>query len=449
MSLRVASFRGVPASLTGFWRTVHPRPKHGFLLGSGANTPGDRVVYLSIEEPRRLFSAPGHRSLHLLKSLERRLDRGGFDAFPRLVGFVGFDSGRGFDPGLRRLARRPDATGLPSVLFGDYAALVRVDLAEGRTDVITRGSGAFARACGERVESALRRPLPLPAVRRRRASGRARVADQTMFAMMVARAKERIAAGDIYQANLSLLFERPFGGDPISLYERLSAKNPSPYAALMKCGDAWIVSCSPELLVDVSGNRVVTRPIAGTRPRGRTAEHDRRRRGQLLLSPKERAEHIMLVDLERNDLGRVCASGSVEVTERFAVERYSHVMHIVSQVEGRLARGRTSVDAVAAVFPGGTITGCPKIRSIEIIESLEKSSRSVFYGSAGYLCGNGDAKFNILIRTALIQRGRLALRAGAGIVADSRADREYREIHAKAGAVLEAAAAVEAGRDRR
>ncbi len=448
MPLRVASFRSVPVSVTAFWRALHPRPRQGFLLGSGSNNPGDRVVYLSIEEPRRLFSAPAGRSLSLLKSLERRLDAGGFDAFPRLVGFVGFDAGRGFDPGLARLPRRADATRLPSVLFGDYGAVVRVDFEAGRTDVITRGSHVAARANGERVEAALRGRVAAPRPSARRAAGRVRVAHQAVFSAMVVAAKERIAAGDIYQANLSLLFDRPFRGDPVALYERLSRKNPSPYAALMKCGDAWIVSCSPELLVDVQGDHAVTRPIAGTRPRGRSAEHDRRRRGQLLLSPKERAEHIMLVDLERNDLGRVCVPGSVEVTERFGVERYSHVMHIVSQVEGKLARGRTSVDAVAALFPGGTITGCPKISSIEIIESLEKASRSIFYGSAGYFCGNGDAKFNILIRTALIQRGRLALRAGAGIVADSRADREYREIHAKAGAVLEAAAAVEAGRDR-
>ena len=446
MPLRVGSFRRVPASLTDFWRAVHPRARHGFLLGSGANTPNDRVVFLSIEEPVRLLDAPPARSLSLLKSVERRLDRGSFDAFPRFVGFIGFDAGRGFDRGLARLPRRADTLELPAVFFGDYESLVRIDLAEGRTDVVTRGSEAAALSARRRVEAALAAPAATPARRARRGEGRVRVPDQRAFAAMVESAKERISSGDIYQANLSLLFDRPFQGDPIALYERLSVRNPSPYAALMKCGNAWIVSCSPELLVDVNGDRAVTRPIAGTRPRGRTAAHDRRRQGQLLLSPKERAEHIMLVDLERNDLGRVCASGSVKVTERFGVERYSHVMHIVSQVEGKLARGRTSVDALVALFPGGTITGCPKIRSIEIIESLERASRSIFYGSAGYFCGNGDAKFNILIRTALVRRGRLLLRAGAGIVADSRADREYREIHAKAGAVLEAAADVEAGR---
>ncbi len=438
MALRVGSFSRVPASIPAFWRTLHPRPTHGFLLGSGSGGPGDRYVYLSLEEPRRVVSAPAARSLAALRTLERKLDRGGFDVFPRLVGFIGFDAGRGFDAALARLPRMPDATGLPAVLFGDYAAIARIDLAERRTDVVTRGSEAFARAVRRRVERALATDAPMPAGRPTTRS-RMRVASPAAFARAVNAAKRHIAAGDIYQANLSLLFQRPFAGDPLALYERLSRRNPSPYAALMKCGDAWLVSCSPELLIQVDGKRLITRPIAGTRPRGRDAAHDRRRRGQLLLSPKERAEHIMLVDLERNDLGRVCAPGSVTVTEKFAVERYSHVMHIVSQVEGKLAPGRTAVDAVAAVFPGGTITGCPKIRSVEIIQALERASRSVFYGSAGYFCGNADAKFNILIRTALIRRGRLSLRAGAGIVADSRADREYREVLAKARAIVEAA----------
>ena len=256
---------------------------------------------------------------------------------------------------------------------------------------------------------------------------------------MVLRAKDAIARGDLYQANLSLRFERPFGGDPRDLYRTLCRRNPSPYAGLFKCSDHWLVSNSPELLVKVERARVSTRPIAGTRPRGMNTRADASRRGQLLLSPKERAEHIMLVDLERNDLGRVCAPGSVHVTERFSVEKYSHVMHIVSQVEGKLARTKNSVDALKALFPGGTITGCPKIRSIELIEELERVSRGPFYGSAGFICGNGDATFNILIRTALLKGKRAWVQAGAGIVADSNPAREFREVNAKAAAlVLEA-----------
>lgn len=425
-----------PASPVAFWRAVHPRPRNGFLLGSGARTRDDRFVYLSLTEPAAVLAGDADQAPRFLRKIQRHPDPR--DAFPRYVGYLGFDAGRGFDPGIRRLPRRRATLPFSAVHFGDHRSVARIDGLTGRMDVAVRGTAAQALTVRRAVEAALAVMSPsLPPPRRRKE--KVRVASARRFAAMVARAKSAIAAGDIYQANISLRFDRAFAGDPIDLYEELCRRNPSPYAALLRSPGGWIVSCSPELLLDVSGRRAVTRPIAGTRPRGRDDAHDRRTSGQLLLSPKERAEHIMLVDLERNDLGRVCETGSVRVTERMGVERYSHVMHIVSQVEGRLARGRTAADAIAASFPGGTITGCPKIRSIELIEDIERESRSIFYGSAGYVCGNGDAKLNILIRTAAIRRGRLTLRAGAGIVADSRAASEYREVFAKARAVLEAA----------
>jgi para-aminobenzoate synthetase component 1 len=262
------------------------------------------------------------------------------------------------------------------------------------------------------------------------------------FSRQVMSAKRAIARGDIYQANLSLRFERGFHGDPRELYRLLCKKNPSPYAALLKVGPRWIVSCSPELLLSVEGRTLCTRPIAGTRPRGESAEKDRKLKGQLLLSPKERAEHIMLVDLERNDLGRVSVPSSIRVSERFSVEPYSHVMHIVSEVKGRLQKGRTAWEALQSLFPGGTITGCPKISSVKIIGELEGVARGPFYGSAGYFAWNGDAKFNILIRTALIQNKKVYVQAGAGIVADSNPRREYRESLAKARVILEAIASL-------
>jgi para-aminobenzoate synthetase component 1 len=261
------------------------------------------------------------------------------------------------------------------------------------------------------------------------------------FTAMVREAKAAIAAGDIYQANLSSRFERKFDGKPVELYRYLAVSNPSPYAAMLKMGEQWIVSASPELLVSLQGRALRTRPIAGTRPRGKDRKEDKKKSGQLLLSPKERAEHIMLVDLERNDLGRIAEAGSVRVTERFVVERYSHVMHIVSEVVGRLRKNLSAVDALRALFPGGTISGCPKYRSIEIIENLEGIARGPFYGSAGFVTGGGDAIFNILIRTAAISSGRVALQAGAGIVADSNPRREFKETRAKAQALLEALAA--------
>jgi para-aminobenzoate synthetase component 1 len=410
------------------WRRVHPNPRFGFFLGSGVPNPHESVTYFSVEEPRRVI---------------KRLPPPAFarhDAVPRYVGYLGFSAGRAFDAGIGRLPKRADPLNTPPFLFGDYRAVVKVDSRKKRTTLVSRGhSVSNFRRLAERVREALEyssRPLFAPPAVSPRKRFKDKQADR--FEKMVLGAKQAIARGDIYQANLSLRFERPFNGDPRDLYARVGRRNPSPYAALLKCGDHWLVSNSPELLFRVDGKRAVTRPIAGTRPRGRDAGDDRRRRGQLLLSPKERAEHIMLVDLERNDLGRVCAPGSVRVTERFTVERYSHVMHIVSQVEGSLARGQTALDALRALFPGGTITGCPKIRSIGLIEALERVARGPFYGSAGFFNGNGDAVFNILIRTALIKNRRAWVQAGAGIVADSEPRREYAEVNAKAAALLEA-----------
>lgn len=247
-----------------------------------------------------------------------------------------------------------------------------------------------------------------------------------------------ISAGDIYQANLSHEISRPFHGAPMGFFDALRDVNPSPYACFMDFGPFALASCSPELLLRVKDGRVVTRPIAGTRRRGKDAREDRKLSGELLLSPKERAEHVMLVDLERNDLGRVCRPGSVKVTESLVLERYSHVTHIVSQVEGRLAKGRDGLDAFRAVFPGGTITGCPKVRCMEILSDLERASRGLFYGAAGWIAPGGDMELNILIRTALFRQGRMSFRVGAGIVADSVPAREWEESLHKAAALLEA-----------
>jgi anthranilate/para-aminobenzoate synthase component I len=250
--------------------------------------------------------------------------------------------------------------------------------------------------------------------------------------------KRFIAAGDIYQANLSHRLDFPWKGDPADFFDALRRLNPSPYAALMEFPGFTLASASPELLLKVRGDRAETRPIAGTRPRGSTPTEDERLSGELLLNEKERAEHIMLVDLERNDLGRVCRPGTVEVSERMVLEKYSHVTHIVSHVQGRLAPGYDGLDAVRALFPGGTITGCPKIRCMEILQELEKESRGPFYGSAGWMGGNGDLDLNILIRTALFRKGRVSLRVGAGIVADSVPSKEYEETLHKARALTAA-----------
>ena len=255
---------------------------------------------------------------------------------------------------------------------------------------------------------------------------------------MVSRALEHIRAGDIFQANVSQRFTAPYRRRALPLYETLRRVNPSPFACFLSSDALAVVSCSPERLVRVQDGRIDTRPIAGTRPRGATPADDALNSLELLLSEKERAEHIMLVDLARNDLGRVCETGTIGASELMALEEYSHVIHIVSDVAGRLRRGVDAVDVIRAVFPGGTITGCPKVRCMEILRALEPVSRGLYTGSLGCLGFDGTLDLNIAIRTMVIERGRLSFHVGAGIVADSDPGREYHETLAKAGALMEA-----------
>ena len=254
---------------------------------------------------------------------------------------------------------------------------------------------------------------------------------------MVKRAKEYIAAGDIFQANLSLRVSADITNyDPWEIYRILREINPSPFASYADFGAYQIVSSSPERLVRVIDGTVDTRPIAGTRPRGQNIGEDDRMRRELLLNEKERAEHIMLIDLERNDIGRVAEYGSVRVDELMLTEDYSHVIHIVSNVEGKLAEGKDCFDVVKAVYPGGTITGVPKVRCMEIIDELEPFRRGPYTGSLGYIGFNGCMDLNIIIRTFLVKDGNAYIQAGAGIVADSDPEREYEECIKKAEALL-------------
>jgi anthranilate synthase component 1 len=256
----------------------------------------------------------------------------------------------------------------------------------------------------------------------------------------VRRALQYIEAGDIYQANLSQAWQGRLGAGvrPHDVYHRLRKTNPGPFSALVVFDDMAIVSSSPERLVTVRDGAIATRPIAGTRPRGTDAESDRALVAELSGHQKERAEHVMLIDLERNDLGRVCESGSVVVDEYMTIESYAHVHHIVSNVRGRLRPGVGPGAALAAVFPGGTITGCPKVRCMEIIAELEDTARGAYTGSLGYLNRDGSMDFNILIRSLELRGDRFDLRAGAGIVADSIPERELAESRAKARGVLRA-----------
>ena len=261
---------------------------------------------------------------------------------------------------------------------------------------------------------------------------------QEDFEQAVRKVQEYIRQGDVFQVNLSLRHEKQLRSSGEHIYEWLRMVNPSPYMGMLRSPEFQLVSGSPELLVKVENGKVSARPIAGTRRRGRDEAEDQAMAEELLGSEKERAEHIMLVDLERNDIGRIAAYGSVHVPELMTIEKYSHVMHLVSQVEGKLAEGLTVFDVIAATFPGGTITGAPKVRTMEIIEELEPVRRGPYTGSIGWIDFSGNMELNIVIRTLAIKDGTGYVQAGAGIVIDSDPYREYRECHNKARAMMRA-----------
>ncbi len=256
---------------------------------------------------------------------------------------------------------------------------------------------------------------------------------------MVARAKEYIAAGDVFQVVLSQRFEADFDLPPFALYRALRRTNPSPFLYFLDFGEFAVAGSSPEILVRVRDGEVNIRPIAGTRPRGQTAEEDKALAAELLADPKERAEHLMLLDLGRNDAGRVAEIGTVEVTDRFFIEYYSHVMHIVSNVVGRLAKDRDALDGLAAGFPAGTVSGAPKVRAMEIIDELEIDKRGIYAGCVGYFSADGAMDSCIVLRTSIVKDGKMYVQAGAGIVADSQPDKEHAECVAKASALFRAA----------
>ena len=298
----------------------------------------------------------------------------------------------------------------------------------------------------ERIEELLRVPTQLPEVRAVKSSAdwKTNIPDGE-FMDMVERAKEYIRAGDIIQVVLSRRFEKPFYSDPLTLYRAIRHVNPSPYMYYLDYGDFQIVGASPEVLVRVENGVVETRPIAGTRKRGRTPEEDRKLEEELLSDEKERAEHIMLVDLARNDVGRVAESGSVKVTDLMVIERYSHVMHIVSNVVGRLRKNRDAFDVLRACFPAGTVSGAPKVRAMEIIDEMEPSERGVYAGAVGYFSFDGNMDTAIAIRTAIVRRNKVYVQAGAGIVADSVPELEAKETLNKAKALFRAVEMAEGG----
>ncbi len=334
---------------------------------------------------------------------------------------------------LPRIARRDRP--VPQIWLDWIDLSAAYDHATGRLTLASLDAGDDLAELEKEVRRALRDPLPESSAS---ASPPFPIFPPQQFSFMVRRAKEYIAAGDIYQANLSCRFDAEFHGSAPALHQRLRRVNPSPFGCLLRLPGVEIVSCSPERLVSLRGDVAEVRPIAGTRPRGFSAPEDRRLGEELLAHPKERAEHIMLLDLERNDLGKVCRAGSVRVDELMVLERYSHVTHIVSNVRGDLKAGLGPFDLLRATFPGGTITGVPKKRCMEIIEELEPVGRGTYTGSAGYISACGDMDLNILIRTFQKFGDQITYQTGAGIVADSVPEREWEECLAKGEALRRA-----------
>ena len=367
-----------------------------------------------------------------------------------LVGIFAYDTVRYIEP---RLAKcdKPDALGTPDILLLLSEQLAVVDNLSGKLYLIVfadpGAANAYERGLQRLQELArdLRTPVKVPEEVPMPPGVVQSEFSEPAFKAAVERAKRYIYDGDIMQVVLSQRVSHPFPASPLSLYRALRALNPSPYMFYYDMGGFHVVGASPEILVRLEGDTVTVRPIAGTRPRGAGREQDVALEQDLLSDPKERAEHVMLMDLGRNDIGRVAQTGTVRVTDNMVVERYSHVMHIVSNVEAKL---RPELDAIAvlkATFPAGTVSGAPKVRAMEIIDELEPSRRGVYAGAVGYLGFNGDMDLAIAIRTAVIKDGRLYVQAGAGIVADSIPASEWQETQNKARAVLRAAEMAQAG----
>ena len=394
--------------------------------------------------------------LDFVQAYQARFKPAPLNGLPRytggLAGYFGYDTVRYIE---RRLAgtHKPDVLGTPDVLLLLTEELAVVDnLASKLTFIVYADPSQpqayqAAKARLQVLINSLREPARVPAAPAMTPAGATSEFGEANFKAAVEKAKRYIFDGDIMQVVLSQRMSQPFAASPLSLYRALRSLNPSPYMFYYDMGDHHIVGSSPEILVRLEGDTVTARPIAGTRPRGKSREEDVALAEELLADPKERAEHVQLMDLGRNDVGRVAETGSVRVTDNMVIERYSHVMHIVSNVEGKLKPGMDAIDVLKATFPAGTVSGAPKVRAMEIIDELEPSKRGIYAGAVGYLGFNGDMDVAIAIRTAVIKNQTLYVQAGAGIVADSVPESEWMETQNKARAVIRAAELALAGLD--
>ena len=392
--------------------------------------------------------------LEFVRSCQARFRAAVKPGLPRfcggLVGYFGYDTVRYIEGRLAQTAK-PDALAAPDILLLLSEQLAVVDNLSGKLSLIVfadpRDQKGYHRAQARLRELAaqLRTQVQLPDETPVEPGAAQSEFSEHAFLNAVERAKRYIYDGDIMQVVLSQRISHPYHASPLSLYRALRALNPSPYMFYFDMRGFHVVGASPEILVRLEGDTVTLRPIAGTRPRGAGREQDEAYERDLLADPKERAEHVMLMDLGRNDIGRVAQIGTVRVTENMVVERYSHVMHIVSNVEAKLKPGLDALSVLRATFPAGTVSGAPKVRAMEIIDELEPTKRGIYSGAVGYLGFNGDMDLAIAIRTAVVRDGRLYVQAGAGIVADSVPASEWTETQNKARAVLRAAEMAQTG----
>jgi len=371
-----------------------------------------------------------------------------------LAGYFGYDAVRYIEPKLAK-THKPGGLDTPDILLLQTEELAVIDNLSGRLYLIVYADPgqpeAYFKAKRRLAELAdkLRYSVTAPPVKRGPSYAVEREFAKSDYLAAVGRSKEYIAAGDMMQVQIGQRLKKRYTESPLSLYRALRSLNPSPYMYFYDMGSFQIVGASPEILVrhehTDEGDKVTIRPLAGTRPRGATPELDKATEADLLADPKERAEHLMLIDLARNDIGRIAKTGSVKVSEAFVVERYSHVMHIVSNVEGLLKDGMSNMDVLRATFPAGTLTGAPKIRAMEIIDELEPVKRGIYGGACGYLSYAGDMDVAIAIRTGIVQNSTLYVQAAAGVVAASVAQLEGKETEHKARALIRAAELVEEG----
>ncbi len=437
-------------------------PAHNVIRARGTTTEllhDDKVVETHEGNPLDFISEYQNRFKVALRPGMPRFAGG-------LAGYFGYDTVRHIEPTLGP-ATKPYPPGMgegpPDILLLQIDELVIVDNLAGRIYLMVYADPAVPEAFNnaqqrlKELRIRLRKPVEIPYSHASVATQEERSFAKEDYLAAVRRAKEYIAAGDLMQVQVGQVITKPFSDSPLSLYRSLRSLNPSPYMYYWNFGDFQVVGASPEILVrqecitakdgTPTETRITIRPLAGTRKRGGTPEEDAEMARELLADPKERAEHVMLIDLARNDVGRVAKIGSVEVTDTMVIERYSHVMHLVSNVAATLLPGLSNIDVLRASFPAGTLTGAPKVRAMQMIDELEPVRRGIYGGAAGYLSYGGEMDVAIAIRTGIIKDGMLYVQAAAGIVADSDPEKEWLETEAKARAVLRAAEQVQNGLD--